>query len=73
MRLRIGVSQATKELELDVDDPRAVVDGYGDAVDRGDVLFWIDQVDGSRFAVVVGNVLYFELEADRRKSVGFGA
>lgn len=72
MRVRIGVSNATKELDLEVEDAQAVIEAYHKAEDDGDRLFWMTETDGRRHGVVLAHVIYFELEADKSKSIGFG-
>ena len=72
MRVRIGVSQATKELDLDVEDSQEVVKAYEAADAAGERIFWIVETDGRRHGIVVASVLYFELESEEASTIGFG-
>ena len=72
MRARIGISHATKELDLDVDDSQAVVRSYEEAEAAGERIFWVTETEGRRHGIVVASVLYFELEVDRTSTIGFG-
>ncbi len=71
MRVRIGVANATRELDLDVDDAEEVAAGYERALENGDSLYWVTESDGKKFGVVVAAVLYVEFEPDKRLSIGF--
>ncbi len=71
MRVRIGVANATKELDLEVDDAEQVVAEYEKAENDGDRMFTVTETDGKRHMVLVAAVLYIEFEPDKRLSVGF--
>jgi nanoRNase/pAp phosphatase (c-di-AMP/oligoRNAs hydrolase) len=71
--MRIGVSEATKELDLRVDDAKVVIDDYEAAVKNGTSMLWIDESNGSRTGIVVEKILYFMVDADAKGGIGFGA
>ncbi len=73
MRVRIGVSEATKELELDVEDAQPIIDEYEAAFAHDKRLLWVTETDGRRHGIVVDKVLYFELEPTERSMIGFAA
>ena len=70
--MRIGVSEATKELDIRVEDPKVVVDAYQDAVKDGTTMLWIDEAGGGRTGIVVEKILYFMVDADAKGGIGFG-
>jgi len=72
MKLRIGVSEATKELEIEVADSEAVISAYQGAADSGERMFWIDEEGGERLGIVTDKILYFAVGAEARVGVGFG-
>ena len=72
MRVRIGVSQATKELDIDVEDSKDVLKAFEEADAAGERIFWVTETDGRRHGIVVASVLYFELEAQESGKIGFG-
>ncbi len=71
MRVRIGVANATKELDLEVDDAEQVVAEYEKADEAGNRMFTVTETDGKKHMVLVAAVLYVEFEPDKRLSVGF--
>ena len=72
MQLRIGLSDTSKEFELDVPDPDAVVTAYQEALAAGEPLFWVTDDVGKRYAILAGRVAYFEMPPPQSKKVGFG-
>lgn len=70
--MHIGVSEATKELEIRVDDAKVVIDAYEAAAKNGTTMLWIDESDGSRTGIVVEKILYFMVDADAKSGIGFG-
>lgn len=71
MRLRIGVSEATKELDVEVEDSDAIIVAYQKAVEQGDRMLWIDEESGDRLGIVIEKILYFSVDAVSRVEVGF--
>ncbi|MDH3426534.1 MAG: DUF3107 family protein [Acidimicrobiia bacterium] len=72
MRLRIGVSEATKELDIEVADSDAVIAAYEKAAEDGAGMFWIEESAGERLGIVTDKILYFAVDAASRSGVGFG-
>ncbi len=72
MRVRIGVANATRELDLEVDDAEAVAEEYERAAGADDRIFWITESDGKRHGIVTEAVIYVEFEPEERRSIGFG-
>ncbi len=73
MHVRIGIANATKELDVLVDDPGALVTAYEAALKNDDVMLTIEEKGGARTIVAVGAILYFAMEAADRPGIGFVA
>jgi hypothetical protein len=71
VHVRIGIANATKELDVDVDDPAAIVAAYEQALKDDDVMLTIEERGGARTIVAVGAILYFAMEAADRPGIGF--
>lgn len=73
MHVRIGIANATKELEVSVAEPDGLIAAYDAAVANGDAMLTIEESDGSRTIVTVGSILYFSLDPPTRPGIGFVA
>jgi hypothetical protein len=71
--VRIGITQVTRELSVDVDDdPESVAKQVSDAVADPNGLLWLTDSKGKRVGVTVAKLAYVEVEAEERpRSVGF--
>jgi hypothetical protein len=70
VHVRIGVANA-KELEVQVDDPAALVAAFENALKDDEVLLTIEEKNGARTVVAVAAILYFAMEAADRPGIGF--
>ena len=75
MDVRIGVTQAPREINVEVDDAerdaveKSVESALGGAVD----VLWLTDKRGRRVAVPAGKVAYVEIgTADGDRRIGFG-
>jgi hypothetical protein len=74
VQVRIGVADAPRELELDVEDADAVAAKIEAALSSEDpAMVWIADVKGRRIGIPAARVAYFEIGAEHQASVGFGA
>ncbi len=72
MKVRIGVADSAKLIELDVDDPKGFKKSVADAVASGDVA-WFTDSKGREVGVPASRISYVEMETDDADhSVGFG-
>ncbi len=71
MRVRIGIANATRELDLEVDDAESVVTEYERADQAGERMFTIEESDGRKHVVLVAAVLYIEFDPNNKGAVGF--
>ncbi len=71
MHLRIGIANATKELDVDVADAEAVLEEYRHTLEAGEQLLSIQEQGGGRTVVSVAAILYFGVEPPERPGIGF--
>ena len=71
LTVRIGISSA-RELELQVEDPKAVSDAYAKALEDGEAVLWITDTRGHEFGVSVAAIAFVEFERPQERGVGFG-
>lgn len=71
MRVRIGVADTAREVELDVDDPTAFIAELEEAHTRGDAFLWVDAIDGKRVGIPLSRLGFVEIEPAHKVSVGF--
>jgi hypothetical protein len=71
VRVRIGIGDTSREIELDVDDGDALVAEIEDAFGGENAILWFTDVGNRRIGVPVQRIAYVELEPEQRVSVGF--
>ena len=74
MDIRIGVTEAPRELDLTVDDDLRdeLHDRIDEAVAAGDGVLWLTDTSGREVAVPVAKIAYLELgRATGGRSIGF--
>lgn len=77
MDVRIGITQALKELEVEVPEDTGrdkLIDEISGLLDKGDGVLWLTDRRGRRVGVPVHKIAYVEVgtSSDERR-VGFGA
>lgn len=72
MRVRIGLSDTPREVEIVVDDLDAFVKDLEQAVESGKAMIWADDGDGHRYGVAAAKIAYVHVEGERERRVGFG-
>jgi hypothetical protein len=73
VHVRIGIANATKELEVSVNAPNELIAAYEAALAAEESMLTIEESDGSRTIVAVGSILYFSLDPPTRPGIGFAA
>ena len=73
MRVRIGIGDTSREIELDVDDGDALIAEIEDAFGGDKMILWFTDVGDRRIGIPVSGIAYIELEPEQRVSVGFTA
>ena len=72
MRVRIGMTMAARELDLEVADAEEVMRSFREAVERGEKLLWVTDEEGHRHGLVVDKIAYVDAEPEKSTRVGFG-
>lgn len=73
MRVRIGIGDTSREVELDVDDGDVLIAEIEAAFDGEKKILWFTDVGDRRIGIPVPRIAYIELEPEQRVSVGFTA
>jgi len=71
MRVRIGIADTARELELDVDDADEFIGDLEAAYAKGDALLWVEDTGGHRVGVPLSRLGFVEFEPEHKVSVGF--
>ncbi len=72
VKVKIGVTFAPREIELEIDDVDAFVAEFEAAMDDGGTVWWVTDAEGRRRGLVVDKVSYVEIEPEKDRVVGFG-
>lgn len=72
MRVRIGLSDTSREVEVVVDDVEAFIKELEQAVEAGKAMLWADDGDGHQYGIAAAKIAYVHVEGDRERIVGFG-
>ena len=71
-RVKIGLTFAPREVDIDVDDGEAFIRDFEAAITAGGV-WWVTDRDGHRHGLVVDKVAYVDIElGERDRTIGFG-
>lgn len=74
IEVRIGVIESPKELILELEEGSdEVVKKVNDAAGQGSGMVWLTDSKGKQIGINVSRIAYLEIEADRPRTVGFGA
>ena len=73
MRVRIGIGDTSREIELDVDDADALVAEIEGAFDEDLAMLWFTDIGERRIGIPIPRIAYVEIEPDQKVSVGFTA
>jgi hypothetical protein len=73
VRVRIGIGDTSREIELDVADADALIVEIEEAFDQAKAILWFTDVGDRRIGVPITRIAYVEVEPDQRVSVGFTA
>lgn len=71
VKVRIGVAESSKLVEVDVEDIKKFKAGLESAVAEGRVS-WVTDVKGKEVGIPAGKIAYVEVESDEsERAVGF--
>ncbi|MEX1043667.1 MAG: DUF3107 domain-containing protein [Acidimicrobiia bacterium] len=73
MKVRIGIADSTKVIELEVADAKEFESSISEQIASSDGLVWVEDSKKRRVGIPASRVSYVEVETDDTKtSVGFG-
>ena len=72
VKVKIGVTFAPREIELEVEDVDAFVAEFEAAMASESSVWWVTDPSGRRRGLVVDKVSYVDIESEREKTIGFG-
>lgn len=70
--VKIGVTFAPREIELEVEDVEAFISEFESAMSSDAAVWWVTDSTGRRRGLVVDKVSYVDIEPERARMVGFG-
>ena len=73
-RIKFGLTDVARELDLEVEDGEAVVSAFESALDSDTKLLWVTAKSGRRHGLVVDKIVYVDVEPPKedRPGIGFG-
>lgn len=73
MKVRIGIADSTKVVELEVEDAKDFESSFAAALGGEAALVWVEDAKKRRVGIPRDRVAYVEIETDdARQNVGFG-
>jgi hypothetical protein len=71
VRVKIGLADTPRELDIEVTDAESLVAQFEESVTEGRKLLWVTEEDGRRHGLVVDKIVYIDVEAEITRQVGF--
>jgi hypothetical protein len=71
-RVKIGMTNAPREIDVEVADADAFMREFEAAVSQGQKLWWVTDQQGHRHGLLVDRIAYVEVEPERDRTIGFG-
>lgn len=71
MQIRIGVTDAPRVIEMEIEDPEQLIAQVEEAFAKDQQLLRFTDADGRTIVVPLDKLGYVEVEAERARTVGF--
>lgn len=72
MLVRIGLSMAPREIEIDIEDGAGLADDIEQALAADQAMVWVTDRQGTKHGLAVGKIAFIEFESDESKpGIGF--
>ncbi len=71
MRVRIGVSDSPREIELDIEDVDAFVKNAEKAIGAGDQVLWVTDTEDHKVGIPARSIAFIDISPDSKRSAGF--
>lgn len=72
VKVKIGVTFAPREIELEIKDVDAFVAEFEAAMTSESTVWWVVDPEGRRRGLVVDKVSYVDIEPEQDRTIGFG-
>ncbi len=72
VKVKIGVTFAPREIELEIEDVDAFVAEFEAAMESDAKVWWVIDSEGRRRGLVADKVSYVDIEPERDRTIGFG-
>ena len=72
MRVRIGLSDTPREIELELGEADEFLGNLEKAIAGDGGLVWATDTEGQRYGVSAAKVAYVQVDAEKMRRVGFG-
>lgn len=72
MKVKIGVAESNRVVEIEVDDASAFEKTMEDAYDSGKGLIWFEDTKRRRVGIPKERIAFIEIDTDQDRVVGFG-
>lgn len=71
MKARIGIADAGREVEVEVEDRAEFMERLDKAHRKGEPMLWFTDLKGNELGVPIRRIAYIELVDEQDRSVGF--
>ncbi|MDH3605737.1 MAG: DUF3107 family protein [Acidimicrobiia bacterium] len=72
MRVRIGLADASHDVEVEVGDGDSFIKDIEAALEADKSMIWLDDSEGNKYGIAVSRITYVRLEGESERTVGFG-
>ena len=70
--VKIGVTFAPREIEIEIEDVEAFVSEFESAMKGESTVWWITDPSGRRRGLVIDKISYVDIEPEVDRAIGFG-
>lgn len=71
MKARIGIADAGREVEVEVEDRVEFMERVDKAHRKGEAMLWFTDLKGNELGVPIQRIAYIELVDEQDRAVGF--
>jgi len=72
VRVRIGLADASHDVEVEVGDGDSFIKDIEAALEADKSMIWLDDSEGNKYGIAVSRITYVRLEGESERTVGFG-
>ncbi|WKZ82409.1 MAG: DUF3107 family protein [Acidimicrobiia bacterium] len=70
-RVKIGITFAPREIDVEVEDADAFMAEFARIVEEGVRVWWVTDREQHRHGVLVDKIAYVDVEPERDRKIGF--